>query len=135
MKVYKKDGKFFMEDEQNVVQLTPNDDYYLKLPNNSVNRIWVSCKKIDAAPLQCVDYGSEVKVARVIGPRQENSKKLIDYATDEEKKLIEGIMEKCKERKNAEKKVPMSELEKAKAKAEMWAAKVAKLKAQTTEGK
>ena len=66
MKVYLNNGKYFMDDNGNVVALTPNDDRYLKLPANSVNRVWVSCAKIDKAPNQCVDYGEDVKMARTL---------------------------------------------------------------------
>ena len=61
MKVYKTNDAFFMEDANKVVELTPNADYYLKLPANTCNRVWVSCAKVDKAPGQCIDYGAEAK--------------------------------------------------------------------------
>jgi heterodisulfide reductase subunit B len=126
-----------MEDNNQTVALTPNKDYYLKLPTNSCNRVWVSCKKVDEAPNQCVDYGDEVKVARVLGQRTEATKKLIDYATEEERMLIEEIMNKCKERRDLEKEMnkptAMSELEKAQRRAERAIARVEELKAQQKE--
>lgn len=133
MKVYKQNDAFYMEDNNQVVALTPNKDYYLKLPANTCNRVWVSCKKVDEAPNQCVDYGEDVKQARVLGPRTEQSKKLLDYATDEERATIEAILSKCKERKANDKPAPMSELEKAQHRAEKWAAKVKELKAAQKE--
>lgn len=129
MKVYKIDDHFYMEDGEIRVELEPNKDYYVKLPNNSCNRVWVSCAKVDKAPNQCLDYGDDVKVARVLGPRAEQTKKLIDYATDEERALIEGILEKCKERRAAEKPAAMTELQKAEAKLAKLNARVAELKA------
>ena len=47
MKVYKKEGKFFMEDQGNAVELTPNADYYLKLPVNTCNRVQKWTKRLD----------------------------------------------------------------------------------------
>lgn len=133
MKVYKMNDVFYMEDNNQTVALTPNQDYYVKLPANSCNRVWVSCAKVDKAPNQCLDYGDEVKVARTLGPRTEQAKKLMDYATDEEKKIIEEILAKCKERKAADKPAPMSELEKAKRRADRAIARVNELKAQQKE--
>lgn len=133
MKVYKQNDAFYMEDNNQVVALTPNKDYYLKLPANTCNRVWVSCKKVDEAPNQCVDYGEDVKQARILGPRTEQSKKLLDYATDEERATIEAILNKCKERKANDKPAPISELEKAQRRAEKWAAKVEELKAAQKE--
>ena len=130
MKIYKNNNEFMMEDNGVITILTPNKDYYLKLPTNSCNRVWVSCKKVDDAPNQTIDYGNDVKTPRVLGPRSEQAKKLIDYATDEERALIDEILAKCKERKAADKPAPKTDLEKAKALADKWAAKVKELKAQ-----
>ena len=135
MKIYKLNDAFYMQDGDAQVELTPNKDYYLKLPANSTNRVWVSCAKVDKAPNQCIDYGEDVKQARTLGPRSEATKKLIDYATDDERATIEAILAKCKERKAADKPAPKSELEKAKALADKWAAKVKELKAQAKESK
>lgn len=135
MKVFKLNNAFYMEDNNVTVKLTPNKDYWLKLPTNTCNRVWVSCKKVDNTPNQCVDYGDDVKVARVLGPRSEQSKKLLDYATDEERATIEAILTACKERKAADKPAPKTELEKAKALADKWANKVKELKAQAKENK
>lgn len=130
MKVYKQNDVFYMEDNGATVELTPNADYYVKLPANSCNRVWVSCTKVDKAPDQCIDYGTEIKQPRTLGPRTEQQKKLLDYATDEERAIINEILAKCKERKAADKPAPKTDLEKAKALAEKWANKVKELKAQ-----
>ena len=135
MKIYKLNDAFYMQDGDTQVELTPNKDYYLKLPANSTNRVWVSCAKVDKAPDQCLDYGDDVKVARTLGPRETQTKKVLDYATEEERKIIEDIIAKCKARKEADKPAPKTELEKAKALADKWAAKVKELKAQAKEGK
>lgn len=130
MKVYKKEGKFVMEDQDKVIELTPNADYYLKLPVNTCNRVWVSCAKVDKAPGQCIDYGAEAKVARVLGPRESNveRKPLEDYLDEKDRKTYLALIEKAKAAKAAaNKKQPTSELEKAQRAVEKWQARVALL--------
>lgn len=119
-----------MEDQGNIVEVTPNKDYWLKLPTNSCNRVWVSCAKVDKAATQCVDYGAEVKVARVLGPREGNveRKPLEDYLDEKDRKTYLALIEKAKAaRTAANKKQPMSELEKAQREVEKWQARVALL--------
>ena len=116
MKVYKKDNKFWMEDNGATIELTPNEDNYLKLPTNSVNRVWVSGGKVEKAPGQYVDYGMEAKVPKVYGPRGSTTerKPIEDYLSDEDKATFLALLEKAKANKaEATKKAPMSDLEKA----------------------
>ena len=129
MKVYKKEGKFFMEDQGNVVEVTPNKDYWLKLPANSCNRVWTNCAKIDKAANQCVDYGDEVKVPRTITGRSTTERKpLEDYLSEEDRKTYLALIEKAKKaREEATKKKPLTELEKAQREVEKWQARVALL--------
>lgn len=129
MKVYKKEGRFFMEDQGNVVEVTPNKDYWLKLPTNSCNRAWTNCAKVDKAPNQCVDYGDEVKVPRIITGRSATERKpLEDYLNEEDRKTYLELVEKAKKaREEATKKKPLSELEKARRNVEKWQARVAEL--------
>ena len=129
MKVYKKEGKFFMEDKGNVVEVTPNKDYWLKLPTNSCNRVWVSCAKVDKATNQCVDYGDEVKVPRTITGRSATERKpLEDYLDEKDRKTYLALVEKAKKaREEATKKKPLTELEKAQRAVEKWQARVALL--------
>ena len=129
MKVYKKEGKFFMEDNGNVVEVTPNKDYWLKLPANSCNRVWTNCAKVDKAANQCVDYGDEVKVPRTITGRSAVERKpLEDYLSEEDRKTYLALIEKAKKaREEATKKKPLTELEKAQREVEKWQARVALL--------
>lgn len=129
MKVYKKEGKFFMEDKGNVVEVTPNKDYWLKLPANSCNRVWTNCAKVDKAANQCVDYGDEVKVPRTITGRSAVERKpLEDYLSEEDRKTYLALVEKAKKaREEATKKKPLTELEKAQREVEKWQARVALL--------
>lgn len=129
MKVYKEAGKFFMEDKGNVVEVTPNKDYWLKLPTNSCNRVWTNCAKVDKAPNQCVDYGDTVKLPRTITGRSTTERKpLEDYLNEEDRKTYLALIEKAKAAKaEATKKVPLTELEKAQRAVAKWQAKVAQL--------
>ena len=129
MKVYKKEGKFFMEDQGNVVEVTPNKDYWLKLPANSCNRVWTNCAKVDKAANQCVDYGDEVKVPRTITGRSAVERKpLEDYLSEEDRKTYLALVEKAKKaREEATKKKPLTEVEKAQREVEKWQARVALL--------
>ena len=131
MKVYLNNGKYFMDDNGNVVALTPDKWGYLKLPTNSVNRVWVSCAKVNKAPNQCVDYGEEVKVARTLAPRGESTtrKGLEEYLEGEDKEMYLKLVEKAKaNREAANKKAPMTEMEKAQRAVERAMAKVEALK-------
>ena len=132
MKVYKKEGKFFMEDNGNVVEVTPNKDYWLKLPANSCNRVWTNCAKVDKAANQCVDYGNEVKVPRTITGRSAVERKpLEDYLSEEDRKTYLALVEKAKKaREAANKKAPMTEEEKLRRVIERAQAKIAELQAQ-----
>ena len=129
MKVYKKEGKFFMEDQGNIVELTPNKDYWLKLPANSCNRVWTNCARVDKALDQCVDYGDEVKMPRIITGRSNVERKpLEDYLEGDDRKLYLELVEKAKKaREEANKKKPLTKLEKAQREFEKWQKEVARL--------
>lgn len=131
MKVYCKNEKFFMDDQGRIVELTPNEDYYLKLPSNSVNRVWVSCAKVLKQPNQILDYGDEVKEPRILGSRNELTprKGLEEYLEGEDKETYLKLVEKAKaNRAEANKKAPMTELEKTERKIERLMAKIESLK-------
>ena len=129
MKVYKKEGKFFMEDQGNIVELTPNKDYWLKLPANSCNRVWTNCARVDKAIDQCVDYGDEVKMPRIVTGRSNVERKpLEDYLDGDDRKLYLELVEKAKKaREEANKKKPLTKLEKAQREFEKWQKEVARL--------
>ena len=130
MKVYKENNQFFMKDNGNIVELTPNQDYYLRLPANSVNRQWVSCAKIDKAPNQCIDYGEDVKVARTniqTSPR----KGLEEYLEGEEKELFLQLIEKAKKNREEANKTPkLTDIEKKQRLVNKYLAEIEALKAQ-----
>ena len=131
MKVYYQNEKFFMNDQDRVIELTPNQDNYLKLPNNSVNRVWVSCAKVLKQPNQTLDYGEEIKEARTLDSRNESTprKGLEEYLEGKDKETYLKLVEKAKaNREAANKKAPMTELEKAERAVERAMAKVESLK-------
>ena len=128
MKVYKKEGKFFMEDQGNIVELTPNKDYWLKLPANSCNRVWTNCARVDKALDQCVDYGDEVKMPRIITGRSNVERKpLEDYLNGDDRKLYLELVEKAKKAREEANKKPLTKLEKAQREFEKWQKEVARL--------
>lgn len=128
MKVYKKEGKFFMEDQGNIVELTPNKDYWLKLPANSCNRVWTNCARVDKALNQCVDYGDEVKVPRIVTGRSSVERKpLEDYLDGNDRKLYLELVEKAKKAREEANKKPLTKLEKAQREFEKWQKEVARL--------
>ena len=120
MRIYKTNDTFYMEDNDTIVELSPNKDYFLKLPENSVNRVWVSCKKVDKAPNQTIDYGDIVKTPRTLTT---SKRPLEDYLNDEDKAMYLALIEKAKKAREEATKKPMTEEEKLKA-------KIAKYKAQ-----
>ena len=120
MKIYKTNDTFYMEDNNTIVELSPNKDYFLKLPENSVNRVWVSCRKVDNAPNQTIDYGDIVKTPRTLTT---SKRPLEDYLNDEDKAMYLALIEKAKKAREEATKKPMTEEEKLKA-------KIAKYKAQ-----
>ena len=113
MKIYKTNDTFYMEDNDTIVELSPNKDYFLKLPENSVNRVWVSCKKVDKAPNQTIDYGDIVKTPRTLTT---SKRPLEDYLNDEDKAMYLALIEKAKKAREEATKKPMTEEEKLKAK-------------------
>lgn len=118
MKIYKQEDKFFMEDQDNIVEVMPNKDYWLKLPANSCNRVWVSCAKVDKAAGQCVDYGDVVKQPRATTGA--SRKRLEDWLNDEDRAMYLVLVEKAQKAKEDAKKKPMSKLEKAQKQVEKW---------------
>ena len=113
MRIYKTNDTFYMEDNNAIVELSPNKDYFLKLPENSVNRVWVSCKKVDKAPNQTIDYGDIVKTPRTLTT---SKRPLEDYLNDEDKAMYLALIEKAKKAREEATKKPMTEEEKLKAK-------------------
>ena len=113
MRIYKTNDTFYMEDNNTIVELSPNKDYFLKLPENSVNRVWVSCRKVDNAPNQTIDYGDIVKTPRTLTT---SKRPLEDYLNDEDKAMFLALVEKAKKAREEATKKPMTEEEKLKAK-------------------
>ena len=84
-----------------VTELDPNNPKSLKLPDNPSNRKYISMDKIDKAPGQVLEltYKESVHIDR----KPTDKKPDIEYLTDEEKAVYQSLMDKIKERKQAEK--------------------------------
>lgn len=107
----------------------PNEPFTLVLPANEANRKYFNSKKVEAA-------GGEIeltyKESKTIGPRTESTprKGLEEYLEGEDKEMYLALVEKAKKaREEANKKAPMSDLEKAMRAVERAQAKLAELQA------
>ena len=105
----------------------PNEPFTLVLPANEANRKYFNSKKVDAA-------GGEIeltyKESKTIGPRTESTprKGLEEYLEGKDKETYLALVEKAKKaREEANKKAPMSDLEKAMRAVERAQAKLAEL--------
>ena len=105
----------------------PNEPFTLVLPANEANRKYFNSKKVDAA-------GGEIeltyKESKTIGPRTESAprKGLEEYLEGKDKEMYLTLVEKAKKaREEANKKAPMSDLEKAMRAVERAQAKLAEL--------
>ena len=107
----------------------PANPTILKLPENSSNRKWFSIKKVEAA-------GGEIeltyKESKTIGPRTESTprKGLEEYLEGKDKEMYLALVEKAKKaREEANKKAPMTDLEKAMRAVDRAQARLAELQA------
>ena len=105
----------------------PNEPFTLVLPANEANRKYFNSKKVEAA-------GGEIELAykesKTIGPRTESAprKGLEEYLEGKDKEMYLALVEKAKKaREEANKKAPMSDLEKAMRAVERAQAKLAEL--------
>ena len=111
----------------------PNEPFTLVLPANEANRKYFNSKKVDAA-------GGEIeltyKESKTIGPRTESAprKGLEEYLEGKDKEMYLALVEKAKKaREDANKKAPMSDLEKAMRAVERAQAKLAELQSKENE--
>ena len=97
---------------ENVLPITSitKDGISFILPDNPSNRKYWAISKLSDVPTELT-----YKESKTLGPRTESGprKKLEDYMTDEEKATIAAIIEKAKERREADKRTPLTPLEKA----------------------
>lgn len=107
----------------------PNEPFTLVLPANEANRKYFNSKKVDAA-------GGKIeltyKESKTIGPRTESTprKGLEEYLEGKDKEMYLALVEKAKKaREEANKKAPMSDLEKAMRAVERAQSKLAELQA------
>ena len=107
----------------------PNEPFTLILPENDANRKYFNSKKVEVA-------GGSIeltyKESRTIGPRTESAprKGLEEYLEGKDRESYLALVEKAKKaREEANKKAPMTKLEKAQRRAERAQAEVDRLTA------
>lgn len=105
----------------------PGEPFTLVLPINPSNRKYFNSKKVDAAGGTIELTYKESKTIT----KSDNSaprKSLMDYMSEDDKKLYNEILERTKKaRDEATKKKPLTELEKAQRQYDKWLAKVQEL--------
>lgn len=134
----------FKDEEKDIVILTDKDvvlekktgAYWLKLPENSCNRKLINIKKFDKNDTIIIDtYKESIKIS------ERKSTKWEDYLTDEEKEVVSEaertyyeIIDEYKkialERKEADKKKPMTKEDKIRAQIEKYQKMLEKLEAE-----
>lgn len=103
-----------------VCKFCDEGDKTIVLPKNSSNRKWANRKKADEAIATSGEFLLGYKATRVIGatgPRIPNEK-LISYLSEEEQAEYKAIIDRAIAAREADRAKPMTDLEKAKAKAE-----------------
>lgn len=107
-----KAGKYIVVDGDKTLNINTiikdGDREVLKLPENSANRKYVDKKAVDEQKTIELDY----KATRTLGERNAtgSAKKWTEYLTAEEKKTVDDIVKKAKERYEAEKNDPKAQL-------------------------
>ncbi len=124
-------NQFFLTDNDVVTELTKTstdpktNKLKLKLPENSANRVWVDAENVKIAGEIELDYK---ETRHIDTTNRQPRKKDEDYMTDEEKQIIADIMVKVKERREADKPKPLTELEKLELKIKKYQEQLKKLK-------
>ena len=132
--IVKKDDGYHVVDFDGVegpVCKIVDDGRTIALTKNKSNRQWFNIVKAEAeiAEKGHVDlYYKATKHIGATGPKLPNEK-LISYLNEEDQNEYRAIIARAIEAKNADKKAPMTELEKAKAKLEKAKAALAALEA------
>lgn len=138
MKIYLQEGKAYLDDNGNVVEVTTTwfekakNKWWYILPKNSINRTYVSMAKLEKEGE--IDLGDTVHVKKVLST---SGKSWEEYMTDDEKARyekaqadIDAIVQACKDRKAADKVAPKTEKEKLLERIAKLQAQVAKYEAQ-----
>ena len=137
MKIYLQEGKAYLNDNGNVVEVTKTwfekskNKWWYILPKNSIDRTYVSMDKL--AKEGEIDLGDVVHVKKELST---NSKNWQEYMTEDEKSRyekaqteIDAIVQACKDRKAADKTMPKTEKEKLLEKIAKLQAQIAKYEA------
>ena len=110
----------------------PGGDTAVVLPKNASNRQWFNRKRTDAAIVENGYCELTYKESKHFGPAGSSLLKnpLIAYMTDEEKAEYTAIVQKAIDAKAADKAIPVTDVDKAKAKMEKAKAEYEKLLAE-----
>jgi hypothetical protein len=134
-KIVKRDDGYHVIDqdgtESEVLKIT-KDNVSLILPTNASNRKYYALKKVDEILATEPYVGLTYKATRTLGSTGTRTTympnaKLISYLPEEEQEEYKAIIARAIAAKDADKKKPMTELEKAQAAFERAQAKLAKL--------
>jgi hypothetical protein len=120
-----------------VLTITKDGISFILSPNAS-NRKYFAVKRVEEAIEKCGQCDLTYKGSRTIGPVGSRSTtlpnaKLISYLSEEEQEEYKAIIARAMAARDADKKKPMTELEKAKARAEKAKAAYEALLAQAAE--
>ena len=108
------------------------EENYIALTKNKANRQWFSGAKAEKLFASGVDkIPLTYRASKKLGPQSTRlpNEKLISYLSEEDQAEYRAIIARAIEAKNADKKQPMTELEKAKARLAKAQAALAKLEA------
>ena len=111
------------------------DKITLILPKNPSNRKWFNIARCDAAIEECGNCALTYKPTKVLGPMGSRSTalpnaKLIAYLSEEEQAEYKAIIDRAIAARDADKKKPMSEADKLRARIEKAKAALAALEAE-----
>lgn len=126
-----KSNKFTMTDGDKTIELTKTaidpktKKVKLALPENSANRKWQDLETLQSLKEVKLDY----KETRVLGSTP-SKKVMVEYLSDEDRKLYEEILERAMKAREAEKEKAKDPIEKAKRLAEKYQREYEKLLSQ-----
>ena len=141
-KIVKEDDGYHVVDQDGTVgpvcKLVDEGGKTIALTKNAANRFWYNKAKADAEIEQNGYCPLYYKASKKFGPAGSRSTalpnaKLISYLSEEEQEEYKAIIARAIAARDADKKKPMTELEKAKAKAEKAKAAYEALLAQAAE--
>lgn len=140
-RIVKEGDDYFVEDlttgeKSGPCKFCDENDKTIVLPKNSSNRKWANRKKADEAIAETGEFPLGYKSSRHFGSTGTRipNEKLIAYLPEELQAEYKAIIDKAIAAREAERAKPLTDLEKAKLKAEKAKAAYEKLMAEAAEG-